>query len=63
MSSEEHIAKIAMELERLANEQKRTADMMESMVYLYADANDSDVQFENFTGQDYWTAIPPWEDR
>lgn len=63
MSSDVQLDRIADKLEELVDAQNRTADMMEAMVYMYAEENETEVQFETYTGKDHWTAIPPWEDR
>lgn len=59
MSSDDQLAE---EVERLADEQQRTADMLESLLYVYVDMNDTDVRFGKPDWRDYWKAESPWED-
>lgn len=51
---------IAQQLERLADQQQKTADMLESLVYLEVVDDSSEVSFHDIHG--YWKVEPPWQD-
>lgn len=42
----------------LAEHQKKTADMLESIVYIMAADEEEDVTFREHN--DYWKAVPTW---
>ncbi|MFC7044287.1 hypothetical protein ACFQH6_20500 [Halobacteriaceae archaeon GCM10025711] len=58
----DEINRLRDDIDQLATEQKRTADMLESLMYIAAEYTDSELKFETFTGQDYWTVMPPMRD-
>lgn len=59
MSSDD---KLAEQIERLADEQKKTADMLESLLYAYIQTNSPEVRVGKMSYQDYWKVEPPFDE-
>ena len=59
MSSEDQLAE---QVERLADQQQKTADMLESLFYAYVKTNEPELRIGKMGWEDYWKAEPPWAD-
>lgn len=60
-TTDSRLADIANRISLLTEEQRRTADMLQSLLYMQAYEDREEPEYEKDSSGNYWRVVAPWE--